>query len=94
MADYEYAARAHRRNVPAYVASGYVGVCGRNPVPEWLLPPSEYRHLCQALYSWWWPIPFAGTYLRLMFPWLRPRDRTRHSETGTEGHMAERCELR
>lgn len=107
MADYEYAARAHRRGVPAYVATEYVGVCHRNPVPEWLaadtplrrrwkilqspkgLPPWEYRHLCQALYSWWWPIPFAGTYLRLMFPWLRPLDHTRHVEPSPEGPMAE-----
>ena len=100
MADYEYSARAHRFNVPVYIAAGYMGVCERNPVPEWLaldtplrrrwqliqlpkgLPPKEYWHLCRALYSWRWPIPFFGTYLRLMIPWLRRMEYTRHTDHG------------
>lgn len=35
------------------------------------LPFRQYRHLCRALYPWWWPLPFVATYLRLMLPSLR-----------------------
>lgn len=51
MGDTDYGLRAKARGVPIWVAPGYIGICARNPQPQWLNPKISLRERLKIMKS-------------------------------------------
>lgn len=50
--DFDYALRAKKKSISAYVAPGYSGICEKNQsLPKWCLPEVTFKNRINSLYS-------------------------------------------